>query len=124
MQIALKHKNGRIFFCIQSFLTTAALTIGSRLKIKYNKNQIHKSVDNFRFNLHVEENLNIFVVRTRKKNIKRLQAHDIYYSIYECIFFCMQAICSMIKTFSDLSNDYLNKFVVAHVHVDFCTLNL
>lgn len=27
------------------------------------------------------------------------------------------------KTFSDLSNDYPNKFVLAHVHVDFSPLN-
>lgn len=101
--------------------------------------QIHKSVDNFRFNLRVEENQALFFcvafrsTEEGKKN-QRLHAHDIYYSIYERIFFCWAPICTKAKsiqaekkpdqTFSDLSNDCLNKFVLAHVHVDFAPLQI
>lgn len=45
------------------------------------QHQIHKSVDNFRFNLRVEENQQPILLLEKNKNY-RLQAHDIYYSIY------------------------------------------
>ena len=99
--------------------------------------QIHKSVDNFRFNLRVEENQPLFFAAFHSteegKKIKDYMRTIFIIQFMSAFFFLL--LCSDLyqsetdsggkkpdKTFSDLSNDYLNKFVLAHVHVDFAPL--